>query len=331
MNRSLADKTNHWPSERKKIWAYTRALLEIDKFKRKRYGGRRRSHWTLFERSLLVFAVLLRACGLYNRGVRNAKTIRVNEIALAFESLPAAFDGYRILHLTDLHLDCVPGMAELICDCLQGQQYDLCLITGDLRRATHGAFRQILAPLKTVISALHAADGIVATLGNHDSYLMVSDLEKMGVRVLANESIALQRGRARITLTGLDDPHYYYTDQVMVALAETEEGFKIVMAHSPELYDIALEHGYQFYLCGHTHGGQICIPGGIPVITHLNNGRRLFRGLWRAGDMAGYTSQGCGSSGIPVRFNTRSEITLFTLRCGSSGSRGSRPDNEYGG
>ena len=331
MNRSLGDKTIHWPSERKKIWAYTRALLETDKFKRKRYGGRRRSHWTLFERSLQVFAVLLRACGLYRRGVRNAKTIRVTEVPLAFDSLPAAFDGYRILHLTDLHLDCVPGMAELIRGGLQGLRYDLCLITGDLRRATHGGFRQIVTPLRTVISALHAADGVVATLGNHDSYLMVSDLEKMGVRVLANESIALQRGRARITLTGLDDPHYYYTDQVIVALEEAKEGFKIVMAHSPELYDMALEHGYHFYICGHTHGGQICLPGGIPVITHLNNGRRLFRGLWHAGGMTGYTSQGCGSSGIPVRFNTRSEITLFTLRCGSSARRGIRPDVQQGG
>jgi hypothetical protein len=72
-------------------------------------------------------------------------------------------------------------------------------------------------------------------------------------------------------------------------------------------------NGYRFYLCGHTHGGQICLPGGYPVIRHLRYGRKYYRGLWRYRKMIGYTSQGCGTIGIPIRFNTVSEVTLAKL------------------
>ena len=67
-------------------------------------------------------------------------------------------------------------------------------------------------------------------------------------------------------------------------------------------------------LCGHTHGGQICLPGGIPIFTHLYSGRKFYRGLWNYGNMKGYTSPGCGAVAIPVRFNSQSEIALITLK-----------------
>ena len=64
-------------------------------------------------------------------------------------------------------------------------------------------------------------------------------------------------------------------------------------------------------------GGQVCLPGGWPIITHMNRYRRYARGLWRHGNMRGYTSAGVGVSGLPVRFNTRGEVVLITLRSGS--------------
>jgi hypothetical protein len=86
------------------------------------------------------------------------------------------------------------------------------------------------------------------------------------------------------------------------------------LVHSPELFDLAAVNGYKLYLCGHTHGGQICLPGGIPVIRHLYNGKKYYRGLWQYNGMKGYTSEGCGTSGIPIRYNSHSEVTLFTLK-----------------
>ena len=91
------------------------------------------------------------------------------------------------------------------------------------------------------------------------------------------------------------------------------EGFKIALIHSPEFVDAAAENGFQLYLAGHTHGGQVCLPGGWPIITHMTRYRRYARGLWRHGEMVGYTSTGVGVSGLPVRFNTRGEVALITL------------------
>jgi hypothetical protein len=90
--------------------------------------------------------------------------------------------------------------------------------------------------------------------------------------------------------------------------------FRIALVHSAEVADYAHEAGYALYLCGHTHGGQICLPGGRPLVTHLKRCRHAARGLWREGSMAGYTSCGLGVSGPPIRFNCRGEAALITLR-----------------
>jgi hypothetical protein len=72
--------------------------------------------------------------------------------------------------------------------------------------------------------------------------------------------------------------------------------------------------GYSLYLCGHCHGGQMCLPGGRPLLTHLSRHRDLYAGLWRQGEMWGYTSMGAGLANPPVRFNCPGEVTEFRLR-----------------
>jgi len=119
---------------------------------------------------------------------------------------------------------------------------------------------------------------------------------------------------AAFLFAGTDDVHYYYTEEAREALATATVGFKIALIHSAEFADAAAENGYHLYLAGHTHGGQICLPGGWPIITHMTRFRRYGRGLWRHGKMRGYTSTGVGVSGLPVRFNSRGEVVLITLR-----------------
>jgi predicted MPP superfamily phosphohydrolase len=251
---------------------------------------------------------------LYESGYSNARNITLNEIVINFVDLPDCVDSYRILHLTDLHLDSVEGMETIICEKIRDLQYDLCVMTGDYRERIDGGFKKILKPMRKIAETIKASDGILATLGNHDTYLMVQPLEEMGIRILANETFMIYRKKENIAVTGVDDPHYYYTDQAISALEEEIEGFKIILAHSPELYDLAANNDYNLYLCGHTHGGQICLPGGIPIFTHLYSGRKFYQGLWSYSNMKGYTSQGCGTAGIPIRFNTRGEIALITLK-----------------
>lgn len=143
---------------------------------------------------------------------------------------------------------------------------------------------------------------------------MAELLERAGFEVLLNRSLLLRRGGESVRVTGLDDVHYFYTEAALAALDGHDGEFRIALVHSAEVADDADEAGYALYLCGHTHGGQICLPGGRPLVTHLTRCRHAARGLWRQGRMAGYTSCGLGVSNVPLRFNTRGEVALITLR-----------------
>ena len=156
-------------------------------------------------------------------------------------------------------------------------------------------------------------------LGNHDSADMAAAFEKIGITVLLNESRSIRREGAEIHLTGTDDVHYYYTDQARAALDGAPAGFKIALIHSAELADAAAAAGFRLYLAGHTHGGQVCLPGGRPIITHMSRHRDYALGLWRHGSMTGYTTTGIGVSGLPVRFNSRGEAVIVTLRRAGTG------------
>jgi predicted MPP superfamily phosphohydrolase len=143
---------------------------------------------------------------------------------------------------------------------------------------------------------------------------MAEAFEALGIDVLINQTRTIRRGGAQIHVTGTDDVHYYYTEAARTALEAAPKGFKIALIHSAELADVAADAGFSLYLAGHTHGGQVCLPGGIPIITHMSRHRPYAAGLWRHGSMTGYTTTGVGVSGLPVRFNTRAEAVLITLR-----------------
>jgi predicted MPP superfamily phosphohydrolase len=112
----------------------------------------------------------------------------------------------------------------------------------------------------------------------------------------------------------VDDAYYYFTDDAATALTRAPDGFRIALAHSPELVHHASQANIDFYMTGHTHGGQVCLPGGYPIVTHSMADKQFASGHWTLGGMKGYTSRGAGVSGLPVRFNCRGEVTIFTLR-----------------
>jgi predicted MPP superfamily phosphohydrolase len=151
-------------------------------------------------------------------------------------------------------------------------------------------------------------------LGNHDSILMVPELESMGIRVLLNESVAIRRAQAAIHLAGIDDAHYYRADDIPQARCAIPSGaVSILLSHTPEIFRQAAQAGFDVLLCGHTHGGQVCLPGGIPLTIDSDCPRRLAAGPWRHGAMQGYTSRGTGTSIVEVRLNCPPEITLHRL------------------
>ena len=240
--------------------------------------------------------------------------LRLVEFELAFLDLPQLFDGYRILHVSNTHLDVYPELAEAARKLSRHLETDLLLLTGDI----HGRPRTPVAVssglLATALGGVRVRDRRVAVLGNHDPVEMVDALEDMGFEVLINRAIVLERGDERVGLPGLDDVNYFYTGAARAALDAPAGGFRIALVHSPEMADHADTAGYALYLYGHTHGGQIAMPGGRPIFTQLRRCRFAASGLWHRDGMTGYTSRGLGVSGPPVRFNTQGEMALITLR-----------------
>lgn len=252
---------------------------------------------------------------LLKLGERNALDLQVNHLQLAFDNLPPAFDGYRILHLSDLHIDGVAGLTEAICGKIQDLEYDLCLLSGDYRFEIYGPFHNVSHYMGMLTDAIEAPDGTIAILGNHDFYEVSGILEGMGVQMLINQAMPIERGGERIWMIGLDDPHYYGCDDLPGAMQGIpDSAFKVLAVHTPELYDEATEAGIDLYLCGHTHGGQIRLPFLGPILLNADCPRSFGRGFWQHKGMKGYTHPGTGCSMVPVRFNCPPEIGLIELK-----------------
>lgn len=255
---------------------------------------------------------LLRLTGLYARARRNYFDLQTRTQSWVLDRLDPVFQGYTILHLSDLHGDLDPAFIPSLIDKIRPLVFDLVVITGDFRSRTYGDHRPSLRAIRHLTQAL--ARPVFAVLGNHDAIEMAPGLTQAGIQVLLNESHIIRRGSAALGLAGTDDPHGYRTDNLAQALAGLPVNLpRILLAHSADTYRDAEAAGVDLLLCGHTHAGQICLPGGIPVIRNTSGPRFLFTGPWRFRRLQGYTSAGTGSSGIPVRLNTRPEAVLHQL------------------
>lgn len=258
----------------------------------------------------------LRMFGLYQRGRRNAADIRLRHNDVVLASLPKAFDGYTILHLSDLHVDMDEHITHALIERVRAVDYDLCVLTGDYRARTFGPIDAVLAGMERL--RLHLKEPIYGVLGNHDTVHMVPGLESMGIRLLLNETVAIERSGSVFYLAGIDDAHYYQVDNLEKAASGIPpDAVALLLSHTPEIYRHAAHADFSAMLCGHTHGGQICLPGGVPITWDANCPRQLAAGAWRYHDMIGYTSTGAGTSIVDVRLNCPAEITLHCLRAGA--------------
>jgi predicted MPP superfamily phosphohydrolase len=254
----------------------------------------------------------LKLSGFYWTGRRNALRFSIAHNSVPIQGLPASFDGYTLLHLSDLHVDMHPPVVEALIDHLSQLDYDACVMTGDYRAWTFGSIDRAMAGMELIVSQLKGP--VFAVLGNHDSIRMEPRLEDMGVRLLLNEAEALERDGERIYLAGIDDAHYYRVDNIEKAVHKIpHDASSILLSHTPEIYRQAAHAGIDLFLCGHTHGGQICLPGGHPITLDARCPRRLGAGRWSHQNMQGYTSRGVGCSIVEVRINCPPEIVLHRL------------------
>jgi uncharacterized protein len=261
-----------------------------------------------------VIRNMLKISGLYWRGRRNADNIQVRHHRVKLPELPPAFDGFTLLHLSDMHVDISQGAMRRVIDLLDDLSYDICVLTGDFRGNTFGPFDATLEGLAEVQA--HIMAPVYGVLGNHDTVCMVPGMEDMGIRMLLNESETISRGDQCIHLAGIDDAHYYRVDNIEKAVSQfPHNAFSILLSHTPEVYRQAAHADVNLLLSGHTHGGQICLPGSIPITLDSVLPRHMGSGPWKYHGMIGYTSVGAGSVIVPVRLNCLPEITLHHLAC----------------
>ncbi len=276
--------------------------------------GRARFHFENVPFFIEIVKLALRVTGLHSQGQRNALDLTVRENQVAIRDFPAPFDGLRILHLSDLHLDGYLGFGQHIANAISGLDFDVCVLTGDFRFFGSGQYHTLATELDALAPALACRFGVYGILGNHDFIEMVPMIEARGIRMLLNESVALTTGGTSLWLVGLEDAHLYGLHDFDKGLCDVPpDAPRILLIHSPEVIPEAGSRGFGLYLTGHTHGGQFCLPGGWGPYANARCPRRYTAGPWQYDGMAGYTSWGTGSPGVFARFFCPPEIVIHKL------------------
>jgi len=259
----------------------------------------------------LIFS-FLEISGLMRRGARNAAAVRVRTNGVPIADLPTELDGFTLLQISDLHVDRSPGAMARLAELLPELSYDVCVLTGDYRGDVRGSHRAAIDGIAKVRPLIKSP--VYGILGNHDGLVLLPALEALGIQMLMNETAVIERGAERLYLAGIDDANFYGTEDLGRAAAPVPRpGVSILLSHTPEVYREAEAAGFALMLCGHTHGGQICLPGGIAVMTASTAPRWTVAGVWRYQKLQGYTSAGLGTSMVTARFNCPPEITLHRL------------------
>jgi len=240
--------------------------------------------------------------------------LKIDRIRVPIQALPPAFDGYRIVQLSDIHLGSFTHQ-ETIAQAIQmtlDLTPDLIVLTGDY------VFDVIdMTALQAELSKLAAHGHVFATLGNHDHWMDAAEvrlaLVGTGIPELRNASRPIVRGDQAIWLLGVDDIWEGHHDLSSALVDVPPEAVSILLAHEPDFADEAtLSNRVALQLSGHSHGGQVRIPGfGAPVLPYL--GRKYPYGLQRVGSMWVYTNRGVGTIYPAVRVNCRPEIAEITL------------------
>jgi len=298
--------------------ALWRKRLDMERHWNLREGDEQDFHDWYSEFRATLATVVLKLCGLYERGRRNARTPGLTQLTFRYPNLPEDLDGLRILHLSDFHFSTNDTLfTESIVALLKGMDVDLCLMTGDYRYGHFGLQDKVHEHLHRVLTGIEARYGTFGVLGNHDLSDIVPGLRELGVRVLMNEGVLLTMGKAKLWIGGVDDPHKFRCDNLEDALAGApDDAFKILLIHSPEKIPEAAQHGVDLYLCGHTHGGQVCLPIIGMVYPNARCPREYIKGVWKMGSMQGFTTRGLGTTDLPIRYHCPPEAAIITLRRG---------------
>ena len=244
----------------------------------------------------------------------------IPEVPLSFATLPSALDGFRIAHISDVHLGLFLGLKdfERMAELVAAARPDLVLLTGDI------VDDPLLYPdALRLAAAIPSRYGVFASLGNHEYFRNITAVhaayERGSVPLLLNAGRTLGIGDASLHVAGLDDPRSlgkipedFFVNALDHAMRDAPaNAFTVLLSHRPEGFNAASERGIPLTISGHTHGGQIGFLGRSVFETLLPE-----RYMWGAYERNGcrlYTSAGAGHW-FPYRLGCPAEIPLYILK-----------------
>ena len=253
---------------------------------------------------------------------------RVKEIIIRTENIPEAFDGYRIVHISDIHARSFSGREKHLqraMDKINGLVPDMIAFTGDLITMTPDE----LDSHSLALSSLKAADGVFSVLGNHD-YSMYSEAspearkkhmetlitaeKELGWDLLMDENRIIRRGTDSIAVIGVQNTspsrHFPSKGDLSMASKGSDGMFRILLSHDPMHWEAEiLGQDYPLTLSGHTHAMQFSLLGWSPSSLMF----KQYRGLYTRNGQSLHVNPGLGETIFPARIGVRPEITLITL------------------
>lgn len=253
-------------------------------------------------------------------------TVGTTQYTVASSRLPAAFDHYRMVVVSDFHNAEYGDHNRQLIRQIAAEQPDSIVFTGDLLDSRHPN----LAIVEDLIRELTAVAPCYYVTGNHEARLgaQFQELEQLllahSVVVLHDEAVPLTRNGETIQLVGLDDPDF--TDRnasIQQSMLETKlrnlnltTDYRILLSHRPEYFDAYVAAEIDLALCGHAHGGQFRLPlvGGL-VAPNQGFFPKYDAGVYTEQGTTMIVSRGVGNSILPVRFNNRPELVSVELVC----------------
>lgn len=242
--------------------------------------------------------------------------VQINKYRIPVFSLPKAFNGFRIVHLTDLHFGRLVSESFIakVIKKANSLEPDIIVCTGDYVHETCCTKEiDIVWPL---LSTLKAAYGVYSVLGNHDHWAdaekSIQWLERSG-QGIRHTCRPIYKGNERIVIGGAGD---YWEDELNIDLCfygSDDSDCRILLTHNPDAIDTHFKTPLSLILSGHTHGGQVSIPFYGPPMLPVKN-KRYSSGLIETEKGNLFISKGIGWSIYPVRFNCYPEIAVLELQ-----------------
>lgn len=239
----------------------------------------------------------------------------LTETDIFIRELPASFENFRIVQLSDVHHSSLVSLEEVrrVVRLAQSAGGDMVVLTGDYTTAR----RNYIEPCAEALGALAAPAGVWAVLGNHDHYtdgeLTRRALVRHGIGVLDNQHTKITRGTDALQLAGIDDWSWGYADWTGALGGLDLKRPTLLLSHEPQVFDLPETEGISLILSGHTHGGQVSFPF-VGAPARFFEAFKYIRGRYERAGTQLYVSRGTGVVGLPIRFGARPEIAVLRLR-----------------